>query len=785
MAAEKQDLSASAGRDAAWWVKEVGESWKAWQTARDAGEDVIDRYKDERDSSNKDVKRFNILYSNVETLKAAIYAQPPVPDIRRRWQDRDAVGRIGATVLQRAASYCLESYDFHSVLKRVRDDYLLPGFAIARAAYKPYIKGEGAEAKIVWHEVRTDYVPWDRFVMSRARVYERVWWAAIAEDLDREEVAEKFGKDIAVKLSYGLKDSSSGDKEEGTKARIWEVWNKRNRTRFFVAEGFDQWVKAPEPDPLKLENFFPWPRPLWAVPTNECLEPIPEYRQYEDQALELDDLTERIDVLTSALRRRGIYDGAHADLLQVLQGMKDNNFVPVNDWATIMQKGGLEKVAMELPIDGVVAAIRELEDRRERVKQIVYEITGIGDVVRGASNPNETATAQQVKARWAGLRMSSRQSDFANFARDLIRLKVEIIAERFDAPTLAMMTGVNLPMEAQKLQWQQLQAQQQQAMAQWQQMAQRAQQAGQQPPPQPQVKQPTPEEQRFYAQPTWEEVLKVLRDDKLRGYKIDIETDSTVQPDADTEKQARTELLTAVGNGAQQLAAAVGTGIITQDFAKEMFAFVMRAFKAGSAVEEALDNMTAPAGMTPQQAQQQQQQIQQQQQQLQQFKAQLDQREKAAKEAEYQAGLKRKEMEKQEAELKAAKDAWAKEIQHRQEIEAMQGAHAEEIQSLGGEAENVLRSIIAGLPRTPMAAEPGESMPQPARTRTPASGIRDIHIHTGGDKVETIEHAKGPRKPRRLKIMDQPDGSVIAEEVLEALQGTEQQEQGPEPPEAD
>jgi hypothetical protein len=106
-------------------------------------------------------KRFNILFSNVETLKPAIYSQAPVPDIRRRWQDKDPVGRLVAQILQRSVTYCLESYDFNGLLKRCNLDYLLPGFAVARVVYKPYLKGEGQDAEKIYEEVGTKYVPWE------------------------------------------------------------------------------------------------------------------------------------------------------------------------------------------------------------------------------------------------------------------------------------------------------------------------------------------------------------------------------------------------------------------------------------------------------------------------------------------------------------------------------------------------------------------------------------------------------------------------------------------------
>jgi hypothetical protein len=57
------------------------------------------------------------------------------------------------------------------------------------------------------------------------------------------------------------------------RACIWEIWCKRGRVRFFLAEGYPGWLKAPEPDPLRLENFYPWPKPIWSITTNESMIP--------------------------------------------------------------------------------------------------------------------------------------------------------------------------------------------------------------------------------------------------------------------------------------------------------------------------------------------------------------------------------------------------------------------------------------------------------------------------------------------------------------------------------
>jgi hypothetical protein len=130
----------AAGKNSEWWVGEVSRSFKGWRDYRDKAKKVLARYRDERKDSDSERKRFNILYSNTETMGPVVYSQAPVPDIRRRFQDKDDVARLTATILQRATQYSCEAYDFDGVLDRCKKDYLLPGFAVARVVYKPYFK---------------------------------------------------------------------------------------------------------------------------------------------------------------------------------------------------------------------------------------------------------------------------------------------------------------------------------------------------------------------------------------------------------------------------------------------------------------------------------------------------------------------------------------------------------------------------------------------------------------------------------------------------------------------
>ena len=45
-------------------------------------------------------------------------------------------------------------------------------------------------------------------------------------------------------------------------------------------------------DPLGVEGFFPCPKPLYATTTSDTLVPVPDFVLYQDQAMELDILSD-------------------------------------------------------------------------------------------------------------------------------------------------------------------------------------------------------------------------------------------------------------------------------------------------------------------------------------------------------------------------------------------------------------------------------------------------------------------------------------------------------------
>jgi hypothetical protein len=81
---------------------------------------IVARYRDERPEANKDTNRFNILWSNVQTLIPTLYARTPKADVERRFRDDDPTARLASELLQRCITFSADSFEFDDLMAAVR-----------------------------------------------------------------------------------------------------------------------------------------------------------------------------------------------------------------------------------------------------------------------------------------------------------------------------------------------------------------------------------------------------------------------------------------------------------------------------------------------------------------------------------------------------------------------------------------------------------------------------------------------------------------------------------------
>jgi hypothetical protein len=562
------------------WINEIElyeRDSEKWYTR---AKKIVKKYKDAEDSKSKK-SRYNVLWANTQTLAPALYARDPKPEAERRFKDADAIGRLAATVLERCLTYTVDLCGFSWAMRQSVQDRLLSGRGTVWVRYAPEI----IEEQITYEKAHIDYVYWEDFGHTLDRTWDELRGVWRKSYLGRAELVKRFG-DVGEKipLDYSPKDIKDRTLEDGNKkAAIYEIWDKTHERVIFLSKSYPKVIEIKEragEDFVDFDGFFPCPRPLFATQTTDSLIPTPDYLIYQDQAIQLEDLTQRIASISRSLKVAGVYDAAAEGVERLLNEGVENKLIPVESWALLKEKGGLKGAMEFLPLLEIVQALSELQQAREIVKQDLYELTGIADIIRGNSDPRETAKAQQLKGQFAVLRLSDSQAEVQRFARDTMRLLTEIIAENFQLESIQSMSGIELLTQAQKQQ-----IQQQQAFAAQQAQA-AAQQAPQQPPPQPP---PLDEKvQRLLEQPTWEEVYALLNSNALRNFRIDIETDSTIRTDEDREKEQRMEFLNAAG-GFLEKAALLPAQL--QPIGAELLMFGARSFKAGRSLETAFEDL--------------------------------------------------------------------------------------------------------------------------------------------------------------------------------------------------
>lgn len=599
------------GRLRKYW-REIEAYGKAASDWHDQAETIVKLYLDQH-RTKASPRRFALLWSNIETLKPSVYAKLPTVLCSRRYKDPHPVGRTAAELLERATNATFDLYRVDERFRMVRDDRLLTARGQAWVRYEADLetaednKG-GQYDKVKSEKVCVDYVHWKDFGHNVAGTWGDVWlvWRRVYKT--KEEIAKRFdtkANKVSEKLNYSAKTAADDDKEMGEhKACLFELWDKQRNKVCFITKDCPEILEDGKP-PINFRDFFPCPEPCYGSKTSKSLFPTPDYRYYQDQAQEIDDLTEKIANLTDFLVMRGFVpagpsaDGADAirTMIQSLQSAMTSNknvFIPVESWAGFTEKGGAAKLIDWLPVEKVMQALQAAVETRNQLVQDVYQITGISDILRGQTDPDETLGAQQLKSQTGARRVANAKDEIARFCRDIGQLVAEVIAEQFQPQTLADMTGYAYePMVAPADPAQQMP---QQSMPQSGMNGQAMPQMAAPPlaPAQPQ----SPSKQTFN-----DEVMALLRNDRMRGFLIDIETDSTIQPDEDAEKQRRTEFVTGVGTFIKEAGAVLPSAPALAPMFKEMLLFVVRGYRAGRSLEEVIERSMDALGQQLQQPQ--------------------------------------------------------------------------------------------------------------------------------------------------------------------------------------
>ena len=407
------------------WFAKIAAAEKEYRPYHELIDETRNFYKD---SGKKRGGRYNIFWSTIETLKPFLYFKQPQFYVERQNKSADKIERTACLILEKALVWNLAQFDFDSVIKYARNDFLISGTGLVWEQYKPQfaeVPNPAAPSETVAikseETVESIYVDPKDFIADccKGGVWEEIGWLARKIHIDAEEAASSFEID---------------DLKAQGEICVYEVWDKATRRVYWLSRAYPYRFLKISDDVLGVQNFFPCPKPIWATQTNNSLIPTPDYCLIKEMLNELNGINNRMRLTMQALKVSGAYDNSFPELADILS--KDVTLVSVNDFAKLRDSGGIRGIVDFVPLEQYIGALEQLAKRRQDVIGSIFEITGVSDIMRGNSDAAETATAVVKKTNFGTLRNQDRQNDMQRFIRDLLRIKAEIICEYFSEDKL-------------------------------------------------------------------------------------------------------------------------------------------------------------------------------------------------------------------------------------------------------------------------------------------------------------------------------------------------------------
>lgn len=585
-------------------IRKAQDKFRDWQ---DTCHDIDDVYSlhgsgyggSSADSYDWQDAKLDMFWASFEILKPAVYARAPKPAVAPLFRDNRPLHTTTAELLERVATSTFARTGIDDVMTATRDDLLFSGRGVVWLRYE----SDDGQKVCVEHKDRTD------FIHEPARKWQEVGWVAGRAWMTRDEMKKRFTlTDDQLDTAKFTTKTDEHSEDVAQKAGVWEVWHKADGKVYWVTEGIDTLLDSDDPH-LKLSGFFPCPRPAYATLRRRSLVPVPDWERYAIHFRKISDLTGRIYLLLDKVRMKGLIPagGDIGDAVEeLIRSDSDEILIPVPG-AALMASGAAGNFVQWLPLAELATAIQGLITARAQLIDDFYQLSGISDIMRGATQAEETLGAQQLKSQYGSVRVRGKIDELQRVAADAVKIAAEIISDKFTAETLLDMSQMELPTrqdikdrikEVEKAAEAELKGLGDQA----EQMAQQAAQGQQGEPVDPAQAQEQLQQaqQAIFAKYApmlaeaqslvpIEDVVKLLRDDRVMSFAFEIESDSTILPDEMQEKSSRNEFMGAFTQASSAMMQMAGMGPEGARLAGEMMKFVLAPYRAGRQLDGAID----------------------------------------------------------------------------------------------------------------------------------------------------------------------------------------------------
>ena len=609
-----------------WWKSQLTDSAERRKKFIEYAEESIRVYNAQKQVGmlNDVERRLNVWWYCNQTLLPAYFSSTPRAEVNTRKRTGGIPYQLGSVILERNIQYAMDvHFDFHLVGLNAALQLLLTGQSVLWARYvakfetvfqeialikdptgaildgegKPYdgdtsnlqpgpggimLSSLEVERKVEEKAI-LEVVQYSDYDCSDARNEQEIEWQSRRAYLDRTQAEEKFGKEIAKNLKYDSypevikKDIARKDDKFEGKAELFEIWCQATGKVYWMQKGGDKSILEVSDPPTKFDKFYPC-SVIRQTADPDSVVPVSDYAHVKDQILEVERLTTRIHAVTQAIRTNQLYDATLGNQVEQLY-TGDLKVIPVTNWPSYKQRGGLANGIESLNIEPYINALNVLQGARQTALQQLYETLKVSDLLRGTSEQYKSATANRLENQWSSLGLIVRQNMFAKFISDAVSNLGTIIAEQFDPETIFDVGDADALIEPTIFNPQPPPA------PPMPEMGQEGMPPGEMgmpmmPPPTP----PMPDIGQQIAQ-VKDEILAILRDNKQRSYRIEIATDSMVAIDQAQQAQEGAQLIQSAGQFFDQMRGLVEQYPPLIDFSISLFQNMIKRFKGGKELD--------------------------------------------------------------------------------------------------------------------------------------------------------------------------------------------------------
>jgi hypothetical protein len=452
-----------------------------------------------------DGARYPIWWSTNQLMRSAFYSRTPEIYCRRVFGIEDRNALTQTLIMDRLGRYAIEVGDLDCSMRDCVADYLnsdktttqvcvkyekvkkkerlpvLPGAEINQfldaATGQPVTEAilQDPQTGELYYETDTEVVdvkhvysrsvPYDHIIHTpTARIFQEITDIGFYFCFTRDEAIERFGEETVKSWPTAVwkhtknmidRDEQTHDSNNSGKYQIgesseksadliiegWEIWSNITKKVYWYCPAYpEEFLEAPKEDPYKLKNFFPCaPFVIGSKPNKNMYPCVPFVRLWPTIDM-FHIMYGRVMNLIDGARRRALVAGDD-EVVAALNQIGDAEFISCQEFQNLVSNIGLDKLVWYVPVQELVNCIAELNAQDEKFKANYDEWRGVPDILRGQSDPIETAAAVETKVSAAHDRFKNDKKAIADLARDTIELMVDMYLYLFDDEKIARIVG--------------------------------------------------------------------------------------------------------------------------------------------------------------------------------------------------------------------------------------------------------------------------------------------------------------------------------------------------------